>query len=354
MNSENLVHCRHVTALGMRGLMLWICLSSTMTMARNLDGALDLLQTPHNGQPALVLPGGTFTILATQQAPVSLVGAGGTIALQPAWQTAAGGRWQGSCPLPLSVAPGMYTLQMNGNDRTDRNLRAVFVYAQFPEFYSFGHITDMHIGSQRGGVNSALRNTAILKALNKTNVAFVVATGDLTDGAGIVQFKQLLQVLDTCRHPTFVCPGNHDREGEGYERYFGPLTYCFTFGRDGYLAFDTKDYYIADEWGSQDGDLCRFRCELKPCRFTFGLTHRYDPSMGMRSQLILFVDNPLTHLFMGHTHRENRPSEKRVQWGTTPYTMTPAAINGNYRIVDVTAQGALPRPTEKAADTAQP
>ena len=354
MNLDNPVHCRHVAALRRRGLMLWICFSSAMTMARHLDGTLDLIQTPHNGQPALVVPGGAFTIMATQKGPVSLVGADGTIALQPAWQAAAGERWQASCPLPPTVSPGMYALQMRGNDRTDVNLRAVYVYAQFPEFYAFGHVTDMHIGSQRGGINSAARNTAIFSALNKTDVAFVVVTGDLTDGAGIEQFKQLLQVLDTCRHPTFVCPGNHDREGEGYERYFGPLAYCFTLGRDGYLAFDTKDYYIADEWSSQDGDLCRFRRELNPCRFTFGLTHRYDPSMGMRSQLILFVDNPLTHLFMGHTHRENKPGEKRVQWGTTPYTMTPAAISGKYRIVDVTAQGPSPRPTQSVTATTEP
>jgi hypothetical protein len=354
MNSENLVHSRLVAALGMRGLMLWMGLSGAMTMARNLEGELDLLQAPHNGQPALVVPGGNFTMLATQQSPVSLVGAGGTIALQPSWQVATGGRWQASCRVPPSVSPGMYALQMTGKDHPDVNRRAVYVYAQFPEFYAFGHVTDMHIGSQRSGMDSSIRNTAILHALNKAEVAFVAVTGDLTDGAGTEQFKLLLRVLDTCQRPTFVCPGNHDRDGEGYERYFGQLTYRFTFGRDGYLAFDTKDYYIADEWGSQDGDLCRFRRELKPCRFTIGLTHRYDPSMGVRSQLILFVDDPLTHLFVGHTHRENKPDEKLVAWGTTPYTMTPAAVSGRYRIVDVAAQGPLPRPTEQVPDTAQP
>lgn len=353
MSPENLVHRRPVAALWMRGLMLGMGFSSALTMARDLDGALDLLQAPHNGQPALVVPGGTFTVLATQQAPVSLVGTGRITALQPVWQAATKEHWQASCLVPPSVSPGMYALQMTGNDRTDVNARAVYVYAQFPESYSFGHVTDMHIGAQRGGLDASIRSTAIFDALNKTDIAFVAITGDLTDGAGIEQFKQLLQVLDTCRRPTFVCPGNHDRDGEGYERYFGPLAYRFTFGRDGYLAFDTKDYYIADEWGGQDGDLCRYRRELKPCRFTFGLTHRYDPSMGMRSQLILFVDDPLTHLFMGHTHRENKPDEERVQWGTTPYTMTPAAISGRYRIVDVTAQGPLPRPTERVAAAAQ-
>jgi len=67
----------------------------------------------------------------------------------------------------------------------------------------------------------------------------------------------------------------------------------------------------------------------------------------MRSQLSLFVDAPLDLLLFGHWHRENLPEEKNVFWGTTPIVVTPAAVNGAFRIVSVGAQRIQPLPVEQ-------
>ena len=161
------------------------------------------------------------------------------------------------------------------------------------------------------------------------------------------QFRRFIGILDTCTLPTVVCAGNHDRQGDNYERFFGPLTSRFTFGSDGYLVFDTKDFDTADGATAQDGLLHRFRRELKPCRWTFGLTHRYEPAMGMRAQLTLFVDDPLDGLFFGHIHRELREGEN-IPWGRTAAWAVPAAVDGRYRMVDVTRQGPMPRAAARA------
>jgi len=78
-----------------------------------------------------------------------------------------------------------------------------------------------------------------------------------------------------------------------------------------------------------------FRRRLIASRWTIGFTHRYEPDMGLRSQTILFVDDPLDILLFGHKHRENRKDERVVPWGTTPIVITPAAIDGALRLVEV-------------------
>jgi hypothetical protein len=118
----------------------------------------------------------------------------------------------------------------------------------------------------------------------------------------------------------------------------------FWFGKDGFLSYDTKDYSSASELGPQDGLLEVYRRAIKPARWSVGLTHRYEPMQGIRSQLVLFVDDPLDFLLFGHWHRENTAEQRAVPWGTTPITVVPAAINGRYRLIDVTERGLRPRP----------
>ena len=40
------------------------------------------------------------------------------------------------------------------------------------------------------------------------------STGDLTEGGTAAELRAFLEVLDTCVLPTFVCAGNHDRQGD--------------------------------------------------------------------------------------------------------------------------------------------
>ena len=74
--------------------------------------------------------------------------------------------------------------------------------------------------------------------------------------------------------------------------------------------------------------------------------HRYDPAMSMRSQLVLFVDDPLDFLMFGHWHSESE--EKRVPWRTTPLVVTPAAFDGAWRLILVTQTGIHPQDVQQA------
>lgn len=325
-------------------LTLW---AVSTAQARDSEGALGLIITPNNGIPALILPDQTFEALLREKAQLKLRSGETVLDISAEWTEVPGGKMKALCSIPPGAAPGPYTLEAttDSDSEPDQNVRAVYVYQSFPETYTVAHLTDTHVGTGPESRNSEAILTGIVKLLNESEAAFVLITGDLTENGDPDQFRTFLRILDGCRMPTFVCPGEHDRNGKAYERFFGTTAYAFRFGLDGYLSFDTKDYLIADELGPQDALLERLRRRIKPSRWSVGFTHRYDPAMGMRSQIALFIDNPLDFLLFGHRHREQEEDEVVIPWGNTPALTTPAAKDGAFRLIEVTAKNPRPYPT---------
>jgi predicted phosphodiesterase len=333
----------------------FLILLAAAAPARQPDGTLDLIRLPNSGVPAITLSGGRFEAVLKAESRLQLRSESGGTALACEWKPLPGGWIRAVCAVPEDTPPGLYTLEALFQDRRDQNRRAVCVRPDFPEYYIAAHISDTHIGKDgRHPRKSDEIIRDLFAALNKTEADFALITGDLTENGTPDQFQRFLDLLDTCRMPTFVCAGNHDRQALHYENFFGPLTYHFRFGEDGYLVFDTKDYIMADDTGARDGLLQRFRRELIACRWTIGVTHRYESMMGMRSQLTLFVDNPLDFLVFGHWHRENTAEEAAVPWGKTAISVVPAAIDGKMRLFDMTASGPIPRPVMDAASVDVP
>lgn len=307
-------------------------LAAAAAWGRAADGTLDIIRTPNGGVPALVVPGEAFEAILTAQAPLQLVAPDGEpLIMGVEWSEQPGGLFRAACTVPPGTPPGAYALAAAG-DRTDTNTRAVFVFESFPDTYSVAHVTDTHVG--REGADETFRR--MVARLNETRPAFALVTGDLTDQGTPEQFRLFLEILEGCAVPTFVCAGNHDRKGLNYKSMFGPDAYMFRFGPDGYIVFDTKDAVIAPEWGRQDADLQRFRRAIKPCRWAIGATHRYDPGMGMRAQLVLFADDPLNLLLVGHEHRARTTM---VPWGRTRLVLTSAALRDAMRVLLVSPRG---------------
>ena len=329
--------------------MFMLAVAAFAAHARNADGTLGLLITPNNGIPALMAGKTTFEAAATAEAELSLETTNGSLPVAVTWKPAPGGSFKGQCTLPENVGPGLYALRARHAGVDDVNTRAVAVLPPPGDVYAIAHVSDTHNGSGRHKRNSAEIMRDVITAVNVSGAAICLVTGDVTENGEAAQFQEFLTELDRCTLPTFVCPGNHDRKDLNYERYFGPLVYWFTFGRDGYLSFDTKDFYTAPDLGAQAGELELGRRAIKSCRWSIGLPHRYENSQGMRSQLTLFVDNPLDYLLFGHWHRENTAEERGLPWGKTRISVVPAAIDGKFRVIDVTPQGLLFRPVEQPA-----
>jgi predicted phosphodiesterase len=313
------------------------------------------LITPNEGIPVIALAGSSFDVNATSRGDLTLVSGDTEVSLKPDWVETIPGRARARCVVPEGTAAGAYALRIHTGDRDDSNLRSVFVVEAFPDRYSFAHLTDTHIGSTRHKRHADAIFTDAVAAVNASDAQFVIVTGDLTENGEVWQFRKFLDVLNTCRLPTFVCSGNHDRKDLNYEHVFGPDAYAFWFGHDAYLGFDTKDFVVADDLGAQPAELQRLRRDIKPARWSIGFAHRYEPDMGMRAQLTLFVDDPLDHLIFGHWHRANTDTERSVPWQgwgrATPITVTPAAVNGSMRYFDVGYGGIVGRPPIRVAET---
>lgn len=320
--------------------------------ARNPDGTLGLLLTPNNGMPALVQEGATaFEATATAEAVLTLDTDVGSLPIAVTWTPLPGRQFRGQCALPQGLSTGLYTLRAAANGIDDLNSRAIAVVPPPGDVYAIAHVSDTHIGSGRHKRSSSAIVRDVFTAVNASGAALCLITGDLTENGEPQQFRDFLSDLDTCAVPTFVCPGNHDRKDLNYEQFFGPLVYHFTFGRDAYLSFDTKDFVTAPDLGDQAGALETGRRAIKASRWSIGFSHRFEGSQGMRSQLTLFVDNPLDYLLFGHWHRENTPEERGVPWGKTRISVVPAAIDGAFRVIDATPQGLHFRPVETPAPT---
>ena len=313
--------------------------------ARDGDGKLDFLITPNDGQPAILRAGDTFAVLTRRLAEIRIESAGQQIPLVTEWTQIPGERFRGTCSLPASVRPATYTLVATSGGMSDRIDRAVYVVDTFPATYAFAHLADPRIGSTQHWSSSPTILESLIASSAKAGAAFILLTGDLTESGTAKQFRDLLTALDASPIPTFVSPGTRDRAAGQYETFFGPPSYALHFGRDAFLSVDTSRIVPGSNPHAGHATLQRLRREIKPARWALGFTHRFANTMDMRSQLILFVDNPLDGLLAG----DNAPKDGTQSdwtWNTTRIVRTPPALDGTYRIVDVAASGWTPRETE--------
>lgn len=306
--------------------------------ARGPSGELDQLITPNEGRCALVAPGESFEVVAKQEGGITLVG-DATYALESSWGEADGFQ-HATCIVGDDVAPGVYAIELATADGTDRTERSVYVVKDVPETYVAVHITDLHLGSTSNGRPVTDIAAELAATLSASPIQLVLVTGEITADGTSGQYKEAISFLTSLEKPAIVCPGEGD--GAAFERYFGPVPFAARVGQDNFLALDSRVQPVGANETYQSGAAARMRDRIKPGRWSIGLTHYYGPRWDPRFTIALFADDALDHLFAGYYHRENRAGEKRVIWGTTPLTMTPAASDGAVRFVEIGARGIRP------------
>lgn len=342
---------RQILRVGRSALCIVAVIGFTLPVfARDGDGALDLLLTPNNGQPTILRAGDTFTVRTRGLAELQLESAEQQIPLVTEWTQVPGEQFQGVCTIPSSVAPTTYALVATSGGRSDHVERAVYVVDVFPKSYAFAHLADPRIGSTRHWASSSEILESLIATSVKDGAAFILLTGDLTESGTAEQFRTLLDVLDTCPVPTLLSPGTRDQRADQYEIFFGAPAYTRSFGRDAYLSVDTSQLSPIANPHAGYAKLQRLRREIKPARWALGFTHRYTDMMDLRTQLILFVDNPLDGLLTGDNALKDE-SQSNWSWKTTPVVRTPSALDGAYRIVDVSVAGWTPREIEFVSTT---
>jgi hypothetical protein len=313
--------------------------------ARDAGGFLSLIHTPNDGTPAVVVVGGSFEAVVTEEMPLRIANDSSTHALNLEWHTLPDGRCRARCTVPAAAAPGPYTLQAGDGGQADGNARSVYVVEAFPDTYLAAHIAAPRIGSERHKRPAHEIFAEVIQAVNTSDAAVALISGDLTEHGEQAELRSFLDGLGACTVPTFVSPGPRDRAFAA--EAFGPPARVFRYGEDGYLAFGGRDTRVTGELGSEDADIQRMRRLIKPCRWSIGLCDSCGPGLGMRTQVTLFLDDPLDHVFCSLDDAGGEPVS--LPWGTTAVTETAPGLDGFMGLFEVTPTGIVPRDRRPAA-----
>jgi outer membrane protein assembly factor BamB len=98
----------------------------------------------------------------------------------------------------------------------------------------FIHISDTHIGSPNGSAEEDLRRT-VADINSRTDIAFVVITGDITELGTNEELAQAKKIFDELKVQWYIIPGNHDSGwsesgGDSFIKTFGSDKFVFDHG----------------------------------------------------------------------------------------------------------------------------
>lgn len=195
--------------------------------------------------------------------------------------------------------------------------------ARDADAFTFIQITDIHMRSNGRVTPDALRrdlDTIMDRWADR--VAFIAATGDLSDRAQRDELQACWDVFRDQPVPVFALPGNHDywdhaSPGEAYKSVFGPTSYSFDWGPVHFVAYDS----ITDSPESSHRLwLERDLSQLPPDRPIIMLTHYQLDDSFFR----LWDRFPLIASISGHWH-----SSRLVHDGMrTHYNGPPLSFGG--------------------------
>ena len=114
-----------------------------------------------------------------------------------------------------------------------------FTIAQIKPF-RFAFLSDTHIGSPDGKAEEDLRRT-VADINNRTDIDFVVITGDITELGTDEELPRAKKIFDSLKVKYYIIPGNHD---DGWSES-GGMSFISTFGSDRFVFDHNGIRFIA-------------------------------------------------------------------------------------------------------------
>lgn len=91
-----------------------------------------------------------------------------------------------------------------------KNLFILYIFLSntlFAQQFSFGWLSDLHIGSP----NAEVDLFAVVDDINNdSSIGFVIATGDIAEKGKNEELSKAKEILDNLKVPYYIIPGNHD------------------------------------------------------------------------------------------------------------------------------------------------
>ena len=133
--------------------------------------------------------------------------------------------------------------------------------------------------------------------------------------------------MNTSSIATLVVPGQRDSAKAQLTNYFDPAPRVIACGRDAFITVGETTPMVGEDLFQDAGIYESLRSEIKPARWSIGISGYAPSSFSPRMQIVLFVDTPLHAIITG---RVGEPTHETpvVNWesfhGATRI-LTPAA-----------------------------
>ena len=313
---------------------LWI-----LTLPAEADG----IDWPRLGFPAVVAPGGLLELCVRGESAVSLEGAGQVIPLDVTWSPGPDTARTGRAVVPEGTAPGRYALRVVGTDATALSEGSIHVLDAFPEDYAIAIVRGVRSPDARGPLPVIPPDLGV--RLKAESVQLAILLGPLTHGGTAEEYQALEALLLDSEVPVYLCPDVSDARSSLYGAYFGDRVHGVTFGRDGYLFLGAGLTAADPQSHARLGEAHRLRRALRASRWSVGVTSAYGLDWDLRSQIALFVDDPLNYLIAGAAPVALGAT---LPWGKTEFALPSAPATDSLIVLDVTATGIRLRPQPEA------
>ena len=297
---------------------------------------------PTVGRPAIVVPGGVFDGDLDGDSNAFLAQGAERI---PLTAVATGALYCGagvSLQVPETIAPGIYDFVVTGSGAEVVQPGSVHVMATMAPTYTLAIVR----GTTPTTEGQQIFTDEALAAIASGDPDLIFVVGTLSNDGSVQAYQALQNQFRSLTVPVVFSPDREEYFRGDYETVFGPAGYAFSFGGDGYLILGPDLAHGGSGTVERVGYVHRWRRALRSSRWSVGVAGRFGLDWSMRSQLVLFVDDPLDYLLVGEVPLG---SGEKLPWGQTRFVVPPAAPVLPIQFVDVSEDALTVRglPTEE-------
>jgi outer membrane protein assembly factor BamB/Icc-related predicted phosphoesterase len=122
---------------------------------------------------------------------------------------------------------------------------------------TFAFLTDLHVNPLSASDTNLIN---LVNEINRTNVDFIIVTGDLTNTGSDAELTAVKKALDKLSSPCYVLPGNHETNwaesaGLTVNKFWGDDRFFFNLNGYSFVGFSTGPYMKMGDGHVKQEDL---------------------------------------------------------------------------------------------------
>lgn len=282
---------------------------------------------PRASFPAITSIGGLVRIDGPAGAYYSLVMGDERHPLLPIEPADSLDAWRGRHRVPKATPPGVYALEWGEGTSAVRHERAVFVFEAPPSTYHVAHVTGLAFrnmdGESKGLLRTLLRRLAEVEDMGFAILSAAPGMGLTPEAADAIALEFATESLP------IVVPAHSDQ----------PYAQLFRVKHDAFLFLHQPVAGGFEDFTDFPAKLHRLRRDTKAARWSIGVTPKYEITMDVRTQLVLFADDPIHALLTMDPRTDEEEPLFVLPWKNTKTIAAPPFSAGYFRLTKIGRTG---------------